>query len=128
MRRTSGRILLIGDGAESRDAAGPVLERAGFDVTFAADWDAALARIAVDRPDLVIVDPSTDAVDLVRRMRAEARMRGVPIFVIASSELAAHLEEDLEPGAADCLVEPVDPRVLRARVALSCRGRGAVTH
>ena len=132
MRRTPGRVLLIGDGAGPRGASGTVLERAGFDVTFASDWRTARARIAVDRPDLVIVDPEllgTSAVELLRQMRAETAMKGVPIFVITSAELAWHLEGGLEPGSVDCLVAPVDPRVLRARVAMTCRARrGAAPH
>jgi DNA-binding response OmpR family regulator len=111
------RILLVDDDAAIRDTLAPFLERAGFDVSTAADGQAALDALPAAHPDLVVLDvvmPRLDGREVLRRIRAEGSWTPVVLLteVGESFERAAALEE----GADDYLNKPFDPQELVARI------------
>ena len=110
-------ILLVDDDAAIRDNLAPFLERSGFDVSTAADGQAALDALPGVRPDLVVLDivmPRLDGREVLRRIRAEGSWTPVMLLteVGESFERAAALEE----GADDYLNKPFDPQELVARI------------
>lgn len=117
MTSTRPGILLVDDDAAIRDTLAPFLERAGFDVSTAADGQAALDALPAIRPDLVVLDvimPRLDGREVLRRIRAEGSWTPVVLLteVGESFERAAALEE----GADDYLNKPFDPQELVARI------------
>lgn len=114
---TRPRILLVDDDATIREHLAPVLERGGFDVSLAADGNQALAFIAAERPDMVVLDvmmPNLDGRETLRRIRSEQDW--LPVILLTqvgeSYERAAALNE----GADDYLNKPFDPSELMARM------------
>ena len=72
-----------------------------------------------DTPDLILLDvmmPGMSGIEVLRRMKADARARDIPvIFVSADSSEHSQLS-GLDLGADDYLTKPVVAAVLRARV------------
>src|SRR5687767_5431070 len=83
----ASRILLAGDvTAESGDAL-----RRRYAVEVVPDGRTALARVHEEPPDLVLVAsdlPDVPAERLLSEMRADARLRSVPVLVLGTSPVA----------------------------------------
>jgi DNA-binding response OmpR family regulator len=111
------RILLVDDESAITAQLAPFLERAGFEVSVAADGAEALTRIPTFAPSLVVLDvimPKVDGREVLRRLRQAGDWTPIVLLtrVGESSERAMALEE----GADDYLNKPFDPHELVARI------------
>jgi DNA-binding response OmpR family regulator len=100
------------------------LAREGFLVRAAADGAAALACVAHDPPDLIVLDlmlPDLDGFELLRRLRSEGC--AVPVIVLTARDDDVDVVVGLELGADDYMVKPFNPRELVARVRAVLRRR-----
>ncbi|MEM6928782.1 MAG: response regulator, partial [Myxococcota bacterium] len=109
------RILLVDDDPELTVVIGEFLVQNGFDVEEASDGPSALAAVARDPPDLVILDvmmAGMDGLAVCRALRPsyDGRILLLTALVDDIDEVAG-----LETGADDYLRKPVRPRVLLAR-------------
>ena len=70
-------------------------------------------------PDLILLDimmPDIDGYEVCRRLKADAKTRGIPvIFLTARSEVEDETR-GLELGAADYITKPISPPIVLARV------------
>ena len=74
---------MVDDEPDERFLLRRVFERAGHDVTDAADGSAALGIVRESPPDLVVTDmmmPVMDGVELIRRLRGDPATAGIPIL------------------------------------------------
>lgn len=113
----AARILVVGlPGVPVADW----LREEGYTVLCAGSG-AALLRLAggVPAPDLVLLNERVgeqDGLALLRRLQAQASTRQLPVLFAGGAEMALDEELVLAVGAADCLVLPLRPLVLLARV------------
>ncbi len=95
-------ILVVDDSAMDRRIAGGLLERnLGCEIDYASDGKEALARLAVERPDLIITDlqmPNVNGLDLVREVKRTYPLVPVVLMTAQGSETIA--VQALEEGAA----------------------------
>lgn len=117
-------ILLVDDERAITENLSPLLERAGFDVSVAADGEAALAQVVACTPDMIILDvlmPKLNGREVLRRLRRSGNWTPVILLtrVGESSERAMALEE----GADDYLNKPFDAHELIARIRAVLRRR-----
>jgi two-component system alkaline phosphatase synthesis response regulator PhoP len=121
-----GTVLVIDDEASIRKIAQAYLEQAGFRVVCVEDGASALARVAVEPPDLVILDlnlPGMDGMEVAARLRERS---DVFILMLTARAEEADRVAGLRIGADDYLTKPFSPRELVARVeAILRRRRGA---
>lgn len=109
----TGRILLVQQSRSAVDWLSPVLEKKGFDVTTARSQKAALERLAIDEPYLVIVDdtcPRLNGSKVCRAVRQQSQC--VPIILI----LAESSHDNEETGGVMHLVLPFTSRKLMNRI------------
>jgi DNA-binding response OmpR family regulator len=110
-------VLVVDDDRTVSDVVRRYLERAGFQVTQAGDGAAALAEVARDQPDLVVLDlmlPQIDGLEVCRRLRADPH--GVPIVMLTALGEEADRVLGLQVGADDYVTKPFSPRELVLRV------------
>ncbi len=116
--RTRARVLLVDDNADMRDYVYRLLgER--YEVLTLADGLAALAAVEEHLPDLVLSDvmmPGLDGFALLRRLRANARTRDIPVILLSARAGEESAVEGLHAGADDYLTKPFSARELKARV------------
>jgi two-component system response regulator MtrA len=123
------RVLVVEDDPSLREVVVVILERAGFDVAVEADGGRALARVADERFDLLVLDvllPGVDGFEVCRAVRAAS---SVPIVMLTARSATADLVTGLELGADDDVTKPFEASELTARVRAVLRraaldGRG----
>jgi two-component system OmpR family response regulator len=119
------RVLIVDDDPAIRDVVRFSLARAGFETDEAADGEAALRRVAVAAPDIIVLDvlmPELDGIEVCRRLRRDS---DVPILFLSSRDDEIDRVVGLEIGGDDYLVKPFSPRELVARVRAVLRRRRA---
>ncbi len=123
---TAGRILVADGDATFVESVSAVLREAGFEVVAATMRDSVLAELQKAPPDLVLLDMTmhgTDGVPLMQELKAEARWRDVPVFMVSSLSPDEMADKTLGFGAADFISKPFRPRELIARVEAQLRLR-----
>ena len=110
------RVLVVDDEPTVREVVQHYLEREGYRVHVATDGPGALAALAAETPDLIVLDlmlPGMDGLEVCRRLRAAA---ATPIVMLTAKSHEADRIVGLELGADDYVVKPFSPRELVARV------------
>jgi len=85
------------------------------------DGETALEAARSERFDAIVSDymlPGIDGLELVRKLRARARTRRIPILVISGHDRATLLEHAREAGADAFLRKPFTLKQLRQTIAL----------
>ena len=113
-------MLLADDNADLRTYIARLLAERGYEVTTAADGEAALAAARSAKPDLLVTDvmmPRLDGFGLLRAMRNDAGLRDLPVIMLSARAGEEAKVEGLDSGADDYLTKPFSARELLARVA-----------
>ena len=119
-------VMVVDDSLTVRKITGRLLEREGYRVVTAKDGVDALEQLLTLRPDVIIADiemPRMDGFDLVRNIRADERLRGLPVIMITSRTADKHRNYALEIGANHYLGKPYDEVELLDLVAGYTRAR-----
>ena len=115
----AGSLLVVDDNPTNRDLLSRQLARSGYVVATAATGEEAFARMAAQPFDVVLLDilmPDVDGLEVLRRMKADAQLRSIPVIMISSLDEIEGAIRCLEAGAADYLTKPFDPRLLEVRI------------
>ena len=113
------RVLVVDDNPDMRIYLHRLLQPL-YEVSSAADGQAALDAVAKAEPELVISDtlmPRLDGFGLLAALRAEPATASLPVILLSARADDAARIASLEAGAADYLAKPFSPRELLARVA-----------
>jgi CheY-like chemotaxis protein len=120
------RVLLVDDDPLVLLAAGAALGAdGGFDVRGADSAATALRQIAVEAPDVVVTDvqlPDRDGTEILVRLRANERTRGVPVIFLTASAGATEEARLRALGARGVIAKPFDPLGLAERIRQLLRG------
>jgi PAS domain S-box-containing protein len=112
-------VLVADDNADMRDYLTRVLgQRYRLDVV--GDGRAALDRVAMDPPDLVLADvmmPALDGFGLLQDLRRDERTRSIPVVLLSARAGEEARIEGLEAGADEYMVKPFGARELLACIA-----------
>src|SRR5690606_31805710 len=103
-------ILVVDDEIGALTLIGIMLERGGFSVLKAKDADSALAVLAKDLPDLIILDvmmPGMNGIDLCALIRSRAETAHIPILILSARGDADSIMKGMEAGADDYLPKPI---------------------
>ena len=102
-------VMVVDDSVTMRKVTGRVLERHNFEVASARDGIDALERMADRVPDLMLLDiemPRMDGYELATAMKADPRLRNVPIVMITSRTGEKHRQRAFEIGVERYLGKP----------------------
>jgi DNA-binding response OmpR family regulator len=110
-------VLVVDDDPTVSDVVRRYLEQDGYRVRLAADGLAALAAVAAETPDLVVLDlmlGGIDGLEVCRRLRREHP--DLPVVMLTALGEEADRVVGLEVGADDYVTKPFSPRELVLRV------------
>ena len=116
--KQSHQLLLVDDSISVRRVVGRMLERAGYEVTTAADGQAALDLLLEGKTfDAVLTDlemPRINGYELIEELRRRAETKALPILVMTTRSGEKHRNLALELGANGYFGKPADEvRLLR---------------
>jgi len=115
------RVLLVDDDERNLLAVANVLEDLG-EVVLARSGEEALRHLLKGEFAVILLDvymPGMDGYETAQIIRARDQTKGIPIvFLSAVNKEAEHLLRGYSMGAVDYVFKPVDPIVLRSKVAV----------
>lgn len=120
------RIVAVGQGGARAEALAERIRRVGHEPVAVGSVGEAIALLAVDRVDAVVVDASEStpaALEACARIRAVPALGEVPLLVAAAGEEPELVLRAIQAGADDCVAAAEGGGVLRARIAALLRRR-----
>lgn len=117
------RVLVVDDQPANVRLMEAILLPRGYDVRTARSGEEALASIAEDPPDLVLLDivmPGLDGYEVCQRIREQKDTAYLPVVMVTASGDEQKVRA-LEAGADDFLTKPINQSELLARVTSLAR-------
>jgi chemosensory pili system protein ChpA (sensor histidine kinase/response regulator) len=124
-------VLVVDDSLTVRRATQRLLTREGYRVELARDGLDALEKLAAERPSMLLSDiemPRMDGFDLVRNVRADARLADLPVVMVTSRIAQKHRDYAASLGVQHYLGKPYAEDELLALVARYATSATSATH
>ena len=115
----AAHILFVDDDPIMREFALVHLSTDKAQVSLAADGLEALESLAVQTPDVMLLDlemPRLDGFEVLARLRADPATRELPVIVVTGREDVAAIDRAFEAGATSFLVKPINWRLLSYQI------------
>jgi two-component system, cell cycle response regulator DivK len=115
----SKRILVVEDQPDNRQIIRDMLASTDYEITEAEDGEQALAAVAKERPDLILMGiqlPIMDGYEVTRRIKADPAMRSIAIIAVTSHALDGEEQTARAAGCDGYVPEPYSPRQLLAKI------------
>ena len=112
-------ILVVEDQEDNRQIMRDLLTANDYEMTEAENGEEALAAVAKDRPDLILMDiqlPVMDGCEATRRIKANPSLSSIPIIAVTSYALSGDEEKARAAGCNDFVPKPFSPRHLLAKI------------
>ena len=113
----SKRILVVEDQEDNRQIIRDMLAATDYEVMEAESGEQALAAIAIQRPDLILMDiqlPGMDGYEATRRIKADPALHSIPIIAVTSYALSGEEQKARAAGCDEYVPKPYSPRQLLA--------------
>jgi serine phosphatase RsbU (regulator of sigma subunit)/anti-sigma regulatory factor (Ser/Thr protein kinase) len=121
-RPTRSSILLVDDNEDGLAALRAVLEPLGQRLVAVRSGEDALRRLLHEEFAVILLDvrmPGLDGFETARYINSRARTRHIPIiFLTGQAQDVEQVFHAYAAGAVDYVVKPIDPEVLRSKVAV----------
>ena len=121
-----GHILVLDPAPAMQALLAHNLAGAGYRISCALDARGALALLAADPPDVLLLEwelPDASGIALLRQVRQDGVLCDLPIIMISARDSEQDKVLALESGADDYLCKPFGPREMLARVHALLRRR-----
>ncbi|HTK60606.1 MAG TPA: response regulator [Candidatus Baltobacteraceae bacterium] len=102
-------VLIVEDEQSMQRALKNKLDHAGYAVIAANDGEEAVEALrSSTKPDLVLLDlimPKLDGISVLRQMKADDTLRGVPVVILTNLSSGDKVAEAMQLGTFDFLVK-----------------------
>ena len=115
----ANKILVVDDEPNIVLSLEFLMKQAGFQVRTASDGEAALAAIAAEQPDLMLLDvmmPRKNGYEVCQAVRANPDWKGIRIIMLTAKGREVEREKGLALGADDYITKPFSPQEVVERV------------
>jgi two-component system, cell cycle response regulator DivK len=122
----SKRILVVDDQPDNRQIIRDMLALTDYEITEAENGELALAAIAKQRPDLILMDiqlPIMDGYTATSRIKSDPKLRSIPIIAVTSYALSGEDRKARAAGCDDCVPKSFSPRHARSSSNANSTGR-----
>jgi len=122
MAEVPGRLLIVDDNKVNRLLLARTIELQGHRTVAAENGRVALELLHREAFDLLLLDiemPEMDGFQVLEQLKADLKLRDLPVIVTSSVEGVQNVVRCIELGAEDYLPKPVNPVLLKARIQAS---------
>ena len=115
----SAKLLVVDDTAANVKLLADLLTVKGYAVVTATSGKEALAAVARERPDLLLLDvvmPEMSGYEVCRKLRGDPATAMLPVVMVTALDPAQERVKGIEAGADDFLTKPINQAELLARV------------
>jgi CheY-like chemotaxis protein len=112
-------LLVVDDNSMNRLMLSRYLAKLGYQATLVENGRQALEKLQGKPFDLVLLDvqmPEMDGYQVLEQLKADPRLRDIPVIMISAVEELESVVKCIELGAQDYLPKPFNPVLLRARL------------
>lgn len=102
------KVVLIEDNVGIQKVYREGLELRGFQISIAADYSTALTLIKQVKPDVILLDllmPKVNGMDMLRILKADNRVKDIPVIVLTNLDDETLQHSALEIGAATFIIK-----------------------
>lgn len=107
---TQKTVMIIEDETDAAELFGEMMRVNGFRVIKMFSSTPALAIIAQEKPDVILLDimmPDISGLEVLRYMRREPELSQIPVIVVSAKSMPNDIKVGLEAGASMYLTKPV---------------------
>jgi DNA-binding response OmpR family regulator len=115
----ANKILVVDDEPNIVLSLEFLMKQAGFQVRTASDGEAALAAVAAERPDLMLLDvmmPRKNGYEVCQAVRANPDWKGIRIIMLTAKGREVEREKGMALGADDYITKPFSTQEVVDRV------------
>ncbi len=112
--------MIVDDDPANRDLLERRLKRQGYRTFTAGGGQEALEYMAVERPDVVLLDmvmPGLSGIDVLQRLKSDRVLRHIPVIMLSALDDMEQIVQCVITGAEDYILKPTNPVLLRARIS-----------
>ena len=121
------KILVADDNAQNRELLEAYMEELpGVTLVSAADGQETLDRVAVEKPDLILLDimmPRKSGFEVCKILKSDPATRDIPIIMVTALHETGDIERAVEVGTNDYITKPVNRIDLITRIKSLLRVR-----
>lgn len=106
------KVLVVDDTVSELEFLSRLLQKANIEVIQATNGEDAIAMIATEPPDLVILDvimPGMNGFEVIRELRANQKTQKLPVVFCSQKNTPIDYSWGLDLGADAYLSKPIDP-------------------
>ena len=115
----SKRILVIEDQEDNRQIVRDLMTASGYELIEATTGEEGLNVAAREQPDLILMDiqlPGIDGYEVTRRIKADPKLKKIPIIAVTSYALSGDDKKAFAAGCDGYVTKPYSPRLLLAKI------------
>ena len=120
MAANETRVLVCEDDESLLELLQIRFELAGYRTFLARSGGVVLDEAVKVKPHAIVLDiglPVIDGFRVLERLKADARVRNIPVLMLTARHARDDVQRTIQAGAKDYLTKPFDDKVLLARVA-----------
>lgn len=113
------KVLVVDDEPSNLHVMRTILQE-HYTLVFAKSGERAIELAMQQRPDLILLDimmPGMNGYEVCRILKSEKSVSHIPIIIVSALDEYQSEVEGLKNGAADFLIKPVSPELVKSRVA-----------
>lgn len=126
VQRYTGKILVVDDEKVNVDFFQVMLSKLGFEVDIAYDGEAALKRVKLSKPDIILLDlimPKLTGFELTKILKGKSETKDIPIIILTAIDDIKEKVDMLELGIDDYITKPFNFIEILARIRSILRSK-----
>ena len=105
------KILVVEDARSHMKLFDDLLSQQGHEIIKSVDGSDAILLATNHEPDLIIMDirlPGITGFDLIKTLKSDDKLKGIPVIAVTTSALSGDAENILSSGFDDYISKPIN--------------------
>ena len=127
MRQGRIKVLLVEDNYMNKVLVREILTLNGYDIIEAASGTEGLKMLALESPDIVLMDlhlPEMDGITATRIIKADERNSHIPVLALTASAMKGEEQKLIDKGFDGYVAKPIEVKKLLEAITESLKAKG----